>query len=218
MLLKYSLFYSLLALHSKHPTLPTRYARLEMLETFECPYPWISSLPPAHVIYTFITVSYTFVTIIYKFITDPLSPGAVVEQITAEKEYSHLCTFFETLLTMVWYVVCVTRMSYSPANAVLCNDCAIVCHECDVLCYGCAILCNRCAVWCNDCAMTNNSSRSRLSYHWDVVAHVWVLLPEKVGLGFVKMFVIGWTRFPRRGSFTRYPSCVATLSRRCKVS
>uniref|UniRef100_A0A7S0MWA0 Nicotinamide phosphoribosyltransferase n=1 Tax=Pyramimonas obovata TaxID=1411642 RepID=A0A7S0MWA0_9CHLO len=34
-----------------------------------------------------------------------------VYQITAEKEYSHLCTFMETLLTMVWYPTCVATLS-----------------------------------------------------------------------------------------------------------
>jgi len=48
---------------------------------------------------------------------EALKEGSVVHarvpvyQITAEKEYSHLCTFFETLLTMVWYPSCVATLS-----------------------------------------------------------------------------------------------------------
>mmetsp|Transcript_35825 Transcript_35825/g.60367 ORF Transcript_35825/g.60367 Transcript_35825/m.60367 type:complete len:518 (-) Transcript_35825:704-2257(-) len=48
---------------------------------------------------------------------EALREGSVVHarvpvyQITAEKEYSRLCTFFETLLTMVWYPSCVATLS-----------------------------------------------------------------------------------------------------------
>jgi len=48
----------------------------------------------------------------------PITPHRTQPQITAEGEYSSLCTFLETLLTMVWYPTTVATLSRRSRDAI----------------------------------------------------------------------------------------------------